>query len=60
MYYSIPLVNTVETPDGYMTSVPIEREGLGILLEHRDPWQAGPGQSGPRPATAASAGAGQR
>ena len=41
MYYSIPLANTVETPDGYMTSVPIERGSLGILLEHRDPAHAG-------------------
>ena len=28
MYYALPLSNTVETPDGYRTSAPIEREAL--------------------------------
>ena len=35
MYYALPLSNTVETPDGYRTSAPIERGGSGILLEQR-------------------------
>ena len=41
MYYSMPLTNTVETPDGFRTSVPIKREGSEILLEHCAPALAG-------------------
>ena len=37
MYYSMPLPNTVETPDGYKASAPIERGGPEILLEQRTP-----------------------
>ena len=41
MYYSMPLTNTVETPDGFRTSVPIKREGSEILLEQFAPADAG-------------------
>ena len=41
MYYTLPLSNTVETPDGYKTSVLIEREGPEILLEQSAPASSG-------------------
>ena len=41
MYYSMPLSNTVETPDGYMATAPIERGGPEILLEQCTPADAG-------------------
>ena len=44
MYYTLPLSNTVETPDGYKTSVLIERGGPEILLEQCAPGHAGYGR----------------
>ena len=40
MYYSVRLPDTVETPDGYKASTPIERGGPEILLEHCAPAEA--------------------
>jgi site-specific DNA recombinase len=37
MYYKLPLTNTVETPDGYRASAPIEHGGPEILLEQCAP-----------------------
>ena len=43
IYYAMPLSNTVETPDGYRASVPIQRGGSGILLEQCAPSPSGGG-----------------
>ena len=37
MYYNLPLPGTIPTEEGYMTSAPIERGDLGILLEQSAP-----------------------
>ena len=41
MYYTMPLSNTVETPNGYRTSAPIERGDPEILLEQCAPAGSG-------------------
>ena len=41
MYYSVPLLNTTETTEGYKGCTPIKRAALPILLGQFDPADAG-------------------